>query len=133
MGLKSILQCNITYCVQVIILGRNHHHWITIGDPVDVSLETPRFWLETPTFSWETPIFSLETPRCSLETPFFHWRHLDSRWRPLILSLENPRFLVETPIFSMETPIFFWKHQDSRWRPPYFYWRPQIFIGDPIF
>ena len=60
-------------------LGRNHHHWSTIEDPHELSLETP--------------IFSLETPLFSLDTPYFRERPLDFHSRPDI-SAGDPQILV---------------------------------------
>ena len=105
-------------------LGRNNHHWSTIGDPL----------------SFETPM------AVSLEPPYFHWRPQYFHWRPPDFHWRPPYFSGRPPYFSWRPPYFhcIWPHifvgdphicvgdpQIHRWTPHIFIGDPQIFIGDP--
>ena len=110
-GQRSL--CNyLLKTVLIASLGRNYHHWNTIGDP--------RFLLETPDSRYIPPCFHWGPHYCHWSTTNFNWRlHLfvgdpnifigdpeffiaDLRFslEILIFSLETPRFSLETPIFS---------------------------------
>ena len=133
-GQRSL--CNyLLKTVLIASLGRNYHHWNTIGDP--------RFLLETPDSRYIPPCFHWGPHYCHWSTTNFNWRlHLfvgdpnifigDPHifiGDPLNL-VGDPHIFIEDPIGD---PISSLVPPDSRWRPQNFRWRPQILVVDPRF
>ena len=109
--------CNILEKAKCGSLGRNHHHWSTIKNPLlretlmNVYSKTPRFLLETPIFSSETTGFLLEIPIFSSEIPDFYWRPqaidlIDSRCSNPKLFVAHPYLFIGDPKLLVFEPQF---------------------------
>ena len=154
-GQRSL--CNyLLKTVLIASLGRNYHHWNTIGDP--------RFLLETPDSRYIPPCFHWGPHYCHWSTTNFNWRlHLFVGDPNIFIGdpeffIADLRFSLEILIFSLETPpiligdphIFVGDPQNlvgdphifiedpigdpiSSLVPPDSRWRPQILVGDPRF
>ena len=101
-------------------LGKNHHHWSTIGDP-HIFIWNNQIFIGDPRFS-------LETFRFLLDTPYFRWIPHIFVGGPQILAgvsaekMGSPMKILGSQMKIWGSPIKTWGYPIKIWRAPTRIW-----------